>query len=143
MEGNCPPPTDPRVGSWADVPCDGLKVGDALVPGSPSGPIDTNGLVRMLGDADILIDATADIGVAKLLNRVSLNERIPLGAGIRFGGRLGWRGGQVRTTEDRLPSRYLWEVADGKRKVSQQGDAEPIFTRGCGSQALLAPGLTP
>lgn len=130
-----------QAAPWVDVECIGFKVGNVAGPGSPEDPVPTARLAEMLGEAEMLVDASADIGVAKFLNRISLRQGIPLVvASVTEGG---WGGEVVRCIPQQTGCYecYLWEVSEGKHEVSQQADAEPIFTRGCGFPSFAGAGF--
>ncbi|MCL5960455.1 MAG: ThiF family adenylyltransferase, partial [Chloroflexi bacterium] len=91
---------------------------------------------------DLIIDATADGGTTRFLNRFSLQSGIPLiAASVTEGG---WGGEVVRSIPGVTGCYecYLWSVKDGSvPKPSQNPKQTQVFTRGCGFPTFVGTGF--
>lgn len=117
-----------------------VRIGDA--PLQQHGGVGVSGLLDRLRDVDLIIDATADDGASRYLNRVSLRLGVPLiVASVTEGG---WGGEVIRSIpgETGCYECYQWHMKENGRPVpSQDRDAEPVFTRGCGFPTFTGAGF--
>ena len=115
-----------------------VKIGDAT-PGRTGAEQD---LLTKLESCDLIIDATADGGTSRYLNRLSLQLGTPLlVASVTEGA---WGGEVVRC----IPGKsgcyecYLWGLREGSvPKPSQDLEASAVYTRGCGFPTFQGAGF--
>ena len=127
---------------FTDVVALPVRIGDAAPPGADMSQLlrDEDVLAR-LQECDLVIDASADAGTTRVLNRWSLEYGIPLLVVTVTEG--GW-GGEVvcsRPGSTGCYECYLWDVREGKHIVAQDPAGTRVFTRGCGFPSFTGAGF--
>lgn len=118
-----------------------IRIGESVEPEVGRGVTEAD-LLSQLDGYDLIIDATADGGTSRFLNRFSLHSGIPLlVASVTAGA---WGGEIVRSIPGATGCYecYLWHVKDDTVPTpSQDPERVQVFTRGCGFPTFAGTGF--